>query len=89
MQGDEGYSVPAHTPFFFSPQIMAAGSQAPAAVLHREVMDLVIHQVRVPEDMDEKLKQCSKHMNIRLEALIVFALVRFLEVQGWLFKLWR
>ena len=73
-------------PFSFLLKSWQPGCQASAAALHQEVMELVIHQVRVPEDMDEKLKLCSQHMDIRLEALIVFALVRFLEVQGWLFK---
>lgn len=50
---------------------------------------MVIHQVRIPEEMEAKLQQYSEYVGIRLDHLIIFALVRFLEVQGWLFKLWR
>lgn len=50
---------------------------------------LVVHQVKIPEDMEAKLEICSKHLGIGLDALIVFAVVRFLEIQAWVFNLWR
>lgn len=99
-----GISVyPADFPLFLISlnQIVAAGSdqalekleqsgiRLPLFHLHQEVMLLVVREIRIPEEVDAKLDLYSKHFDFKLESVIVFALVRFVEIQGWLFGLWR
>ena len=50
---------------------------------------MIVRVIRIPEEVDAKLVIYSEHFKCKLESVIVFALVRFVEIQGWLFKLWR
>lgn len=53
------------------------------------VIFLLEYSVPIPEDVAEKVQVISQHMGIRVEAVILFAVIRFLEIQNWILKLWR
>ncbi len=47
------------------------------------------YSIPIPEDVAEKVQVLSDHMGIRLEAVVLFAVLRYLEIQNWILKLWR
>ncbi len=50
---------------------------------------MVVRAIRIPEELDQQLQQASKSMSMEFDKLMVFALVRFLEVLGLMFEYWR
>lgn len=50
---------------------------------------MVVRAIRIPEELDQQLEAASKAMSMEFNNLMVFALVRFLEVLGLMFKYWR
>ncbi len=40
------------------------------------------YSIPIPEEVKEKLDHLSKYMGIRMEAVVLFAAIRYLEVQG-------
>lgn len=53
------------------------------------VIFLVRHTIMIPEEVDAKLKILAKTLSVRQDHLVVFAIIRLLEVQGWILRLWR
>jgi len=52
-------------------------------------MILVEYSIPIPEEVKAKLDLLSKCMGIRMEAVVLFAVIRYLEIQNWILKLWR
>ncbi len=50
---------------------------------------VVVRVVRIPEELDQQLQQASKSLSMEFDKVMVFALVRFLEVLGLMFEYWR
>ena len=74
-------------PFFFL--LVAVSGQGWLPSFHQEVMFLREYSIPIPEDVAEKVQTLSQHMGIRMEAVVLFAVLRFLEIQNWVLKLWR
>jgi len=50
---------------------------------------VVVKVVRIPEEVDRKLRRVAGILNMEPESVFVFALVRFLEVFSWMLAVWR
>lgn len=50
---------------------------------------MVVKTVRIPEEVDAKLRRIAGIMNLEPETVFVFALLRFLEVVSWMLTVWR
>lgn len=50
---------------------------------------MIVKTVRIPEEMDRKLRRIAGIMNLEPETVFVFALLRFLEVFSWTLSIWR
>lgn len=50
---------------------------------------MIVKTVRIPEEMDRKLRRIAGILNMEPEHVFVFALVRFLEVFSWMVTMWR
>ena len=67
----------------------AVSSRLWLPLIRQEVMEVVVKTIRIPEEANTKLMLLSRSMNIDAETWMVFAIIRCLEVWGWMFKLWR
>lgn len=64
---------------------MVAGEQVWLPPIHVEVMRLVLKQIRIPESLERRLMEYSEFTGIRIDSIMVFALIRFVEVMAFIF----
>ncbi len=49
---------------------------------------MVVVTVRIPEELEKKLRRVAGLLGLEREAVFLFALVRFLEVFSWMATVW-